>query len=109
MINEFRLSNLIPCDLTVVSIAEGEDTMLVTAKADVWSRPCPRTGEKSSRVHSRYVRTVSDLLCLGRKVRVHLQARRFVCNATLCQIWSASNSSTLIMIKATFLRVPSAS
>jgi transposase len=85
MINEFRLSNLIPSDLTVVSMAECGDTMLVTAKADMRCRACPRCGAESSRVHSRYIRTVSDLPCLGRKVRLHLQGRRFVCNATHCR------------------------
>ncbi|WP_352557352.1 transposase family protein [Mesorhizobium sp. M0093] len=39
----------------------------------------------SSRVHSRYVRRVSDLPCSGTKVELRLVARRFVCDATLCR------------------------
>jgi hypothetical protein len=38
MTDEFRLSNLITSDLTVVSMAECGDTMLVTAKANPQGR-----------------------------------------------------------------------
>jgi transposase len=45
---------------------------------------CPRCGELSARVHSRYSRTLADLPWQGRAVRIELQVRRFFCLAAPC-------------------------
>jgi transposase len=47
-------------------------------------RCCPDCGQPSSRVHSRYVRTVSDLPCAGRQVVLKLTVRKFLCRTPAC-------------------------
>ena len=45
---------------------------------------CPPCASPSRRIHSRYVRHVSDLPCSGRLVRLHIVTRRFCCEASDC-------------------------
>lgn len=45
---------------------------------------CPRCRRSSSRVHSRYTRTVADLPWHGVAVRLRLHTRRFRCQNSLC-------------------------
>jgi len=80
-----RLSSLIPAGLVVESAAEDDGMMVVSARSVAERRPCPLCGRFSGRVHSRYVRTIADLPCAGRKVRLRLTARRFICEATSCR------------------------
>src|SRR5215207_10773187 len=46
---------------------------------------CPLCGSGSSRVHSRYLRTVSDLPWHGVSVKLDVRVRRFFCDETSCQ------------------------
>ena len=46
--------------------------------------PCPDCGEPTSRIHSRYSRTLADLPWHGTAVRLQLQTRRFFCPAPQC-------------------------
>src|SRR5215218_8949827 len=46
---------------------------------------CPLCGSGSSRVHSRYLRTVSDLPWHGVCVKLDVRVRRFFCDETSCQ------------------------
>src|SRR5260370_11511616 len=46
--------------------------------------PCPVCGLPSSRIHSRYMRTLADLPCQRRAVRLQVQVRRFFCDAPGC-------------------------
>lgn len=85
MANILRLSSLIPAGLVVESAAEDYGMMVVSARSAAERRPCPLCGRFSSRVHSRYVRTIADLPSAGRKVRLRLTARRFFCEATFCR------------------------
>lgn len=48
------------------------------------SASCPLCGELSTRVHSRYVRTLADLPWHGVAVAVQLTVRRFFCEAAVC-------------------------
>jgi transposase len=45
---------------------------------------CPDCGFPSSRVHSRYVRTVGDLPCAGRQIVLKLTVRKFLCSVPDC-------------------------
>ena len=58
-----RISALVPVGLIVESAAEFEDAIVVTARAGIQVATCPLCGSLSRRVHSRYVREVSDLSC----------------------------------------------
>ena len=85
MASKVALSSLIPAGLVVESVLESEGTIVVTARGGRQESACPLCGRASSRVHSRYARCVSDLPCAGRKVELHLVARRFLCDAPLCR------------------------
>ncbi len=80
----FQISSLVPRGLVVESIAEEGDGITVTTHAQAPSAACPLCGSGSRRIHSRYLRQVADLPCVGRKVRLRIVARRFVCEAPLC-------------------------
>ena len=56
----------------------------VELRANQPSCPCPSCGRCSSRVHSRYRRTIADLPWEGIPVRILLQARKFFCADERC-------------------------
>ncbi len=77
MASKVALSSLIPAGLVVESALESQGMIVVTARGGRHEGACPLCGRTSSRLHSRYARRVSDLPCAGRKVELHLVARRF--------------------------------
>ena len=79
-----RFSSLIPGGLAIESTVEAGDAILVTAGATASCARCPLCQVLSRRVHSWYVRHVSDLPCTGRRVRLHLTTRRFRCDEPSC-------------------------
>jgi len=62
MPSKLHISSLIPVGLTVEFVAEAEGAVVVTARAETESAACPLCETVSRRVHSQYVRQVSDLL-----------------------------------------------
>jgi transposase len=76
---------LIPVGLAVASITCDKESILIRARASIRMAACPLCRQPSGRVHSRYVRQVSDLPCAGRGVRLHIEARRFRCEASHCR------------------------
>ena len=80
-----RISSLIPAGLIVDSVMQAGDTIFVTTHAGAKTATCSLCGLRSSRVHSRYVRRVSDLPCSGRAVCLRVVARRFYCTVSHCR------------------------
>ena len=80
----FQIARLVPQGLTVERVVEEAGGLIVTAHAQAPAAACPLCGQDSRRIHSRYLRQVADLPCAGRKVRLHIVTRRFVCEAPLC-------------------------
>ncbi len=74
MARSLRLSFLIPAGLVTENWAESGDGIVVRAHAEAVERCCPLCGNRSRRVHSRYVRKVSDLPTAGRAI-VHTRAQ----------------------------------
>lgn len=85
MPSKLHISSLIPVGLAVEFVAEAEGAVVVTARAETESAACPLCETVSRRVHSQYVRQVSDLPCSGRRVRLHVFTRRFFCVAQRCR------------------------
>ena len=81
----FRLSSLIPSGLVVESVMQADDMLVVTARAGIQVAMCPLCRSPSRRVHSRYVRQVSDLPCSGRSVCLRVVTRRFCCETPHCR------------------------
>jgi transposase len=71
--------------LAVEQVMPGDGVILIRATAVSPSATCPLCEAPSRRVHSRYVRFVSDLPCAGRGIRLHLVTRRFHCEEPRCR------------------------
>ena len=69
-------------EVETVHIAENRVTMV--ARSTQPAGQCPQCHATSRRVHSRYMRTVADLPCVGQVLTVSLQVRRFFCEAPHC-------------------------
>ena len=63
---------------------------------------CPLCGSPSGRVHSRYVRQVSDLPCSGRSLRLRVVTRRFCCKAQHCRrrIFAERFDETVLLVRS---------
>jgi transposase len=90
MINVLLLpdaSSLALLDITVDSSAK---TITAVAATTAPQASCPACQQPSSKVQSRYVRTLADLPCSGQQVRWLVQVRRFWCLNAGCprQIFS---------------------
>ncbi len=84
MVSRLSAASLIPPDLVVDSVTQGDDMIVVTARGRGSTAACPLCGTPSRRVQSRYVRQPSDLPCAGRHVRLQLVVRRFLCGVSSC-------------------------
>lgn len=98
----FRISALVPVGLIVESVAQLDDTILVTARAGIQVATCPLCASPSRRVHSRYVREVSDLPCSGRSVRLRVVTRRFCCDTPHCRrrIFAERFDKTVLFVRS---------
>jgi transposase len=78
---------LLPEDasLAVQDIQVGE-TLTVRLSSTASEGTCSGCGRTSTRLHSRYSRTLSDLPVSGRRVRLVLQVRRFFCPNSACPL-----------------------
>jgi hypothetical protein len=63
---DLRISSLIPAGLIVDSVIQSGGTITVTAHAGTKMATCPLCRSPSPRIHSQYLRQVSDLPCSGR-------------------------------------------
>lgn len=73
-----------PATLQVEAVSWAEEILHVVACTMAVVASCPSCGAHSSRVHSRYTRTLADLPCCGVQVQLTLQMRRFFCDQSAC-------------------------
>ena len=74
-----------PQALALESLTSTEDTQVVLVVKTIKSvAACPKCHQTSSRVHSRYKRTVADLPWQGVTVQLQLLTRRFFCSNQTC-------------------------
>ena len=68
-----------------------ENAVVTGTRLCIWARPradsgaCPRCGQSSARVHSRYERRLADASIGGRRVVIRLQVRRLFCGDPACR------------------------
>ena len=79
-----RPSALVPPGFVVESAVCDGATTVITIRHSSKASACPGCGTSSERIHSRYLRRVTDLPMAGRPVRLVVVARRFRCGADLC-------------------------
>lgn len=76
---------LLPKGLELESLSVGTGHVSIYAGSGARRCICPVCGHGSSRVHSRYYRTVSDLPWHGIRVTFKIRARRFFCDESSCE------------------------
>jgi len=64
---------------------DGPDLLVMVLRAAAQSQTCPVCRRGSTRIHSRYLRHLSDLPWQGIPVRIELRARRFFCDTDGCR------------------------
>lgn len=74
-----------PEDVTVDHLIAEDQSLTLIVHTRRLGAVCPLCGQVSTRIHSRYGRTLSDLPWHGVTVRLRLQTRRFFCNNAVCQ------------------------
>lgn len=74
----------IPPSLHVETLLLDDDGLTILAASEVETTPCPRCGRCADRVHSRYVRTLSDLPWAALTVRLRVRVRKFFCDNEAC-------------------------
>jgi len=72
-------------DLWLESMEVDEHAVRLTTRVTSATACCPLCADSGTRVHSRYQRTLADLPCVGRIVRVLVQIRRFFCDNPACR------------------------
>ena len=76
---------LLPEGLFLKTLSIGAGHVSISAAPGTRRSSCPLCGRGSSRVHSRYWRTVSDLPWHGIRVTLLVRARRFFCDEPYCE------------------------
>ena len=79
-----RSSSLVPSGFVVESTSLDGEVAVIVVRSPSAASSCPACGAESLRVHSRYRRRVAGLPLSGRRVELHVLARRFRCDAVLC-------------------------
>ena len=76
---------LLPEGLYLENLSIGAGRVSISAASGTRRSRCPLCGRGSSRVHSRYTRTLSDLPWHGISVELEVRARRFFCEEASCE------------------------
>ena len=63
---------------------EGAEEITLTLRTTSPTAPCPSCGTVSSRIQSRYKRTLRDLPSSGHPIRLIMHVRRFFCKRSTC-------------------------
>ena len=66
-------------NITMIESKRIENTIYISCKMDTNKSECPYCGEISNSIHSRYVRTLSDLPIQNNEVKLLLFSRKFFC------------------------------
>lgn len=74
----------LPADVVLEEVVLANQTLTLLLSSTRTTGYCPTCLQPSTRVHSRYTRTLADLPCQGRLVRFQLEVRRFLCEMSLC-------------------------
>ena len=74
----------LPADVYLADVCLEQETLTLVLKSSQTSAVCPECSHASTRIRGRYTRTLADLPCQGRAVRVRLEVRRFVCRTRGC-------------------------
>jgi len=74
-----------PADVEVEELLLENQVLTLVLASTQPTKCCPVCSQPSPRVHSRYTRTLADLPCQGRLVRLQIEVRRFRCVEPTCR------------------------
>jgi hypothetical protein len=74
----------LPADVYLTDVRLENAALTLVLKSSQTSAVCPECTHPSTRIRGRYTRTLADLPCQRRAVRVRLEVRRFVCATRGC-------------------------
>src|SRR5690349_19305284 len=74
----------LPTHVRVEQIEITPSVVILSLAADTSEAACPLCQHASHRVHSRYTRTLQDLPCVGKALRLLVVVRRFLCTNQGC-------------------------
>ena len=75
----------LPADVVVEELLLEKQVLTLVLASTQPTKCCPVCSQPSTRVHSRYMRTLADLPCQGRLVRLQIAVRRFRCGEPTCR------------------------
>src|SRR2546425_2634459 len=73
-----------PTDIVVEELLLENQILILMLASTQPTKCCPVCSQSSNRIHSCYTRTLADLPCQGRLVRLQLKVRRFRCVEPSC-------------------------
>jgi transposase len=71
--------------LNLTDVQADTSAIIIAARTASPTAHCPACATRSTRVHSRYTRTLADLPWQGVPVTVRLSVRRFFCDKRICK------------------------
>jgi transposase len=74
----------LPAHLRLEQIEITPSLVILSLAVDTSEATCPLCQQASHRVHSRYTRTLQDLPCVGKALRLLVVVRRFFCTNEGC-------------------------
>jgi transposase len=80
-----RGSSFVPSGLVVETVSDSCDSIILVVRSENGTVECPLCGTTSRRIHSRYIRHVSDLPCAGKRIGLRVISRRFICEVPHCR------------------------
>ncbi|MFI5524278.1 transposase family protein [Streptomyces platensis] len=72
-------------DIAVLSVNVNDEAVLIEAQCTMAGAGCVGCMGWSERVHSSYLRYPADVPSAGKRVRLYLRVRRFICGNALCE------------------------
>ena len=76
----------LPFGLRIDHIVRTEHNLTIAISSHRRKSQCPHCARQSHRIHSHYLRMMTDLASSGRSVTLHLQVRKFFCDGTTCPV-----------------------
>lgn len=73
------VANLLPVGVSLEEMNVEKETITIKLRTSQIKAVCPRCNAESVHIHSRYIRIVKDLPCLGLEVKLSIKAKRYFC------------------------------
>jgi transposase len=74
----------LPVHMCLEQIEIAEQMITLSLSLETSEAACPLCQQIAHRVHSHYVRTLQDMPCVGKILRLRVQVRRFFCQNPRC-------------------------